>query len=52
VPEGEGRFRRVNVETGVAGDDFVEVKSGLKVGQEVVARGAFILKSELLLDEE
>ena len=52
VPEGEGRFRRVNVETGSKGDEFVEVKSGLEVGQKVVARGAFILKSELLLDEE
>jgi len=52
VPDGEGRFRRVDVETGITGDDFVEVKGGLKVGQQVVTRGAFILKSELLLEEE
>jgi cobalt-zinc-cadmium efflux system membrane fusion protein len=52
VPEGEGRYRRVNVETGAEADDRLEVKSGLDVGQQVVAKGAFTLKSELLLEDE
>ena len=52
VPEGEGRYRRVNVETGAEADDRLEVKSGLDVGQQVVANGAFTLKSELLLEDE
>jgi cobalt-zinc-cadmium efflux system membrane fusion protein len=52
VPEGEGRYRRVNVEVGDDSDGFVEVKRGLEAGQQVVARGAFVLKSELLLEDE
>lgn len=52
VPEGDGRYRRVNVETGADADDVVEVKSGLEAGQQVVSRGAFTLKSELLLEDE
>lgn len=52
VPEGEGRFRRVNIETGAESGDRVEVKSGLEAGRQVVAGGAFTLKSELLLEDE
>ncbi|MFM9059123.1 MAG: efflux RND transporter periplasmic adaptor subunit [Planctomycetaceae bacterium] len=52
VPEGKGRFRRVDVETGVESEGFVELTSGLDAGREVVARGAFLLKSELLLEDE
>ncbi len=52
VPEGEGRYRRVNIETGAEADDRLEVKGGLEVGQQVVAKGAFTLKSELLLEDE
>ena len=52
VPDGEGRYRRVNVEAGAEQDDFVEVKGGLEPGQQVVVRGAFTLKSELLLEDE
>jgi cobalt-zinc-cadmium efflux system membrane fusion protein len=52
VPEGEGRYRRVNIETGAEADGRLEVKSGLEVGQQVVAKGAFTLKSELLLEDE
>jgi cobalt-zinc-cadmium efflux system membrane fusion protein len=52
VPEGEGSFRRVDIETGGTDRGFVEVKRGLKPGQQVVGQGAFILKSELLLEEE
>jgi cobalt-zinc-cadmium efflux system membrane fusion protein len=52
VPEGEDRFRRRNIQTGVEGQGFLEVKSGLQAGDQVVSRGAFILKSELLLEGE
>jgi cobalt-zinc-cadmium efflux system membrane fusion protein len=48
----EGGFRRVDVDTGIGTDDFVEVTRGLEVGQQVVSRGAFLLKSELLLEDE
>jgi len=49
---GEGGFRRVDIETGVESDDFVEVTRGLEPGQQVVVRGAFLLKSEMLLEDE
>lgn len=52
VPDGDDRYRRVNVETGAEADDRVEVTSGLEVGQQVVVKGAFTLKSELLLEDE
>ncbi len=52
VPQGPGRFRRVDVDPGITSDGFVEVKSGLEAGQQVVAGGAFLLKSELLLEDE
>ncbi len=52
VPEGEGRYRRVGVDTGIDSDGFVEVTNGLTEGQLVVSRGAFLLKSELLLEKE
>jgi membrane fusion protein, heavy metal efflux system len=52
VPEGAERFRRVDVTTGIESGDSLEVTSGLAAGQQVVSRGAFVLKSELLLDKE
>ena len=52
VPAGDGRYRRVDVEAGGEADGFVEVKSGLQAGERVVEGGAFILKSELLLEDE
>ena len=52
VPDGPDRFRRVDVITGVESGDLLEVTSGLAVGQQVVSRGAFVLKSELLLEKE
>ncbi len=52
VPEGDGRFRRVDVETGIESDGFVEVTSGIDAGREVVTRGGFVLKSELLLEDD
>ncbi|MEX0669845.1 MAG: efflux RND transporter periplasmic adaptor subunit [Pirellulales bacterium] len=52
TPAGDGRFERHDVETGMETDDFIEVKRGLEAGQQVVAKGAFLLKSELLLEDE
>jgi len=52
VPDGPDRFRRVGVTTGIESDNFVEVTRGLTVGQQVVSHGAFVLKSELLLEKE
>lgn len=52
VSETAGRFRRVDIETGITSGDLVEVKKGLQAGQQVVSRGAFLLKSELLLEDE
>lgn len=52
VPDGPDRFRRVPVKTGLEGDGFIEVKGGLRAGEEVVSRGAFLLKSELLLEQD
>jgi multidrug efflux pump subunit AcrA (membrane-fusion protein) len=40
------------VETGIEHDGFVEVTQGLEAGQQVVSGGAFLLKSELLLEDE
>jgi cobalt-zinc-cadmium efflux system membrane fusion protein len=45
------RFRRVNVQTGDSSGGWIEVKEGLSDGTQVVTRGAFELKSELLLDQ-
>ena len=53
VPDGEGRYRRVeHRDRRRERRGFVEVKSGLEAGQQVVAKGAFMLKSELLLEDE
>jgi len=52
VPEGGGCFRRVDVKTGIESGDLLEVAGGLSAGQEVVAQGAFVLKSEMLLEKE
>ncbi len=49
---GDNRFRRVDVETGDDGEDRIEIVAGLKAGDQVVTNGAFILKSELLLEGE
>ncbi len=47
-----GVFKRVDVSTGRASDDWIEITSGLSAGQLVVTHGAFLLKSELLLQGE
>lgn len=52
TPTGDARFRRVDVTTGISDGEAVEVTGGLRAGDQVVARGAFVLKSELLLEQE
>lgn len=53
MPAGDqSQFRRVNVETGYASEDWIELTSGVAPGQLVVDQGAFLLKSELLLEGE
>lgn len=52
VAAGRQSFRRVAVETGLETDDLVEIRRGLTEGQQVVDQGAFVLKSELLLERE
>jgi RND family efflux transporter MFP subunit len=51
-PVGPRTFRRVDVEVGMEAGDWVEIRQGLTEGETVVARGAFFLKSELLLERE
>jgi cobalt-zinc-cadmium efflux system membrane fusion protein len=52
VAESENRFRRTDVVTGNEGKDRIEIVRGLQANDRVVTRGAFILKSELLLEGE
>jgi cobalt-zinc-cadmium efflux system membrane fusion protein len=52
VPEGDGRFRRREVQTGIETDTLIEITRGLAEGEEVVSRGSFLLKSRLLLEKE
>lgn len=48
----EGGFEPVKVETGASTLEAMEIRSGLTEGQPVVVAGAFLLKSELLLEGE
>lgn len=48
----DGEFFRKNIEAGYDDGEWVEVLSGLKPGTQVVSQGAFVLKSELLLERE
>jgi cobalt-zinc-cadmium efflux system membrane fusion protein len=52
VPAGERTYRRIDVTLGLESGDLVEILSGLKAGDTIVDRGAFFLKSELLLERE
>ena len=50
--QGTNQFRRVDVTVGIETPEFTEITRGLSVGQAIVDRGAFFLKSELLLEQE
>ncbi|KAA5539690.1 efflux RND transporter periplasmic adaptor subunit [Roseiconus nitratireducens] len=52
VDTSNGTYKRVDVTTGQSSEDWVEVVDGLSPGQLVVTDGAFLLKSELLLQGE
>jgi hypothetical protein len=52
VPLDDNRFRRVDVEVGIEQGGDIEIRSGLREGEPVVVGGAFVLKSELLLERE
>ena len=52
IEEGPGKYRRADIKTGRESEGWVEIRSGLKAGDRVVTEGAFILKSELLLERE
>lgn len=51
VAENDG-YRPVRISIGSKTDQTLEVVSGLEEGQQVVVAGAFVLKSELLLEGE
>ena len=48
----DGEFIRKNIEAGRDDGEWVEVLGGLSPGARVVSQGAFVLKSELLLERE
>jgi len=48
----DNQFQKVDVKTGLASDQWIEVTEGLAQGQRVVQNGAFLLKSEMLLEGE
>jgi cobalt-zinc-cadmium efflux system membrane fusion protein len=52
VEEAEGRYRRREVKTGASVEGWTEVKAGIAAGERVVSEGAFLLKSEQLLEGE
>jgi RND family efflux transporter MFP subunit len=45
-------YRPRPVQTGSSTSELIEIRSGLEEGEQVVVEGAFILKSELLLEAE
>lgn len=52
VKTSDRSFRRVDIQSGLKTEDWVEVQNGLTEGEQVVDEGAFTLKSELLLERE
>lgn len=43
-----GGYERRPVDTGVSGGDLVEIRAGLREGEQIATDGAFLLKSEML----
>jgi cobalt-zinc-cadmium efflux system membrane fusion protein len=48
VKKGDLTFEARKVETGLTSDQWVEIKAGLKAGEEVASAGSFILEGEFL----
>lgn len=51
VPHDTNSFEKRVVKTGLELSNYVEILEGLKVGDEIVTEGSFVLKSELLKAE-
>ncbi|MBK7614869.1 MAG: efflux RND transporter periplasmic adaptor subunit [Vitreoscilla sp.] len=49
VVEGTGQYRPVEVQVGEQVDEWIVIRSGLAVGQQVVASGQFLIDSEASL---
>lgn len=52
VDLGDRKYRQKFVSRGIEDQGFVEIASGLTGGEKIVNQGAFVLKSELLLERE
>jgi cobalt-zinc-cadmium efflux system membrane fusion protein len=52
VEEAEDRYRCAEIKIGATSDGWTEVLQGVTVGDRVVSEGAFLLKSEQLLERE
>ena len=52
VPRDANTFERVEVQTGLETEQWIEITQGLQTGDKVVDKGTFFLKSELLLGRE
>lgn len=51
VQTSDSTFERRDIVIGLASDNLVEVKEGIKDGEKIVTKGVFYLKSELKKDE-
>jgi RND family efflux transporter MFP subunit len=49
VSAGKGHYVQRTVETGVRTEDFIQVLSGVEVGEQVVVEGAFLIDAEAQL---
>jgi Cu(I)/Ag(I) efflux system membrane fusion protein len=50
VEHGHGAYRQVSVQTGIRGDDLIEIRSGLQVGDRVVTTGSLLIDGQAELD--
>ncbi|MEC9368023.1 MAG: efflux RND transporter periplasmic adaptor subunit [Pseudomonadota bacterium] len=46
VARGDGKFEPRNVETGTRGQGYVEIRKGLREGEDIVASGNFLIDAE------
>ncbi|WHZ21716.1 MAG: Cobalt/zinc/cadmium efflux RND transporter, membrane fusion protein, CzcB family [Nitrospira sp.] len=51
IVRGPRRFESREITIGESSDDYVQVKAGLAMGDEVVTQGSYALKSELLREQ-
>ena len=48
VENSEGEFQKREVKTGVESQEYIEIRSGLKPGEQVVTEGSFVVKTAFL----